>query len=58
MSVDLNEIEQAEVDLEEWLVEQAASGVPELVLVNLLRDYADDVEDLGYVPRTWGNSKQ
>ncbi|ADE02054.1 hypothetical protein [Haloferax volcanii] len=58
MSVDLNEIEQAEVDLEEWLVEQATSGVPELVLVNLLRDYADDVEDLGYVPRMWGNSKQ
>jgi hypothetical protein len=58
MSVDLNEIEQAEADLEAWLVEQATSGVPELVLVNLLRDYADDVEDLGYVPRTWGNSKQ
>ncbi|GAA0216339.1 hypothetical protein [Halobaculum roseum] len=58
MSVDLNEIEQAEVDLEEWLVEQSEAGVPELVLVGLLRDYADDVEDLGYVPRMWGNSKR
>ena len=38
MSVNLNEVEQAEVDVEEWLVEQAASGVPELVLVNRLRD--------------------
>lgn len=58
MSVDLNEIDQAEADLEAWLVEQAESGVPELVLIGLLRDYADDVEDIGYVPRMWGNSKQ
>ncbi|ELZ40781.1 hypothetical protein C463_14355 [Halorubrum californiense DSM 19288] len=56
MSVDLTEIEEAEVDLEEWLVEQAEDGIPEIVLVGLLRDYADDIEQLGYVPRMWGES--
>jgi hypothetical protein len=58
MSVELNEIEAAEVELEEWLVEQAETGIPEIVLIGLLRDYADDVEDLGYVPRMWGESEQ
>ncbi|WP_197052413.1 hypothetical protein [Halobellus rufus] len=53
MAVELNEIEEAEVDLEEWLVEQAENGVPEIVLIGLLRDYADDIEQLGYVPRMW-----
>jgi len=58
MAVELNEIEAAEADLEQWLVEQTENGVPEMVLIGLLRDYADDVKDLGYVPRTWGNSNQ
>ncbi|MBP2252726.1 hypothetical protein J2754_003072 [Halarchaeum solikamskense] len=56
MSVELNEIEEAEVELEEWLVEQAENGIPEIVLIGLLRDYADDIEHLGYVPRMWGES--
>ena len=56
MQVELNEIEQAEVELEQWLVEQAENGVPEIVLIRLLRDYADDIEHLGYVPRMWGES--
>lgn len=56
MAVELNEIEEAEVELEQWLVEQAENGVPEVVLVGILRDYADDIEDLGYVPRMWGES--
>jgi hypothetical protein len=51
MSVKLNEIDEAEVELEEWLVDQAENGVPEIVLIGLLRDYADDIEHLGYVPR-------
>ena len=58
MSVELNEIEEAEVELEEWLVEQAESGVPEIVLIGLLRDYSDDIEHLGYVPRMWGESER
>jgi len=58
MAVELNEIEEAEVELEEWLVEQAENGVPEIVLIGLLRDYADDIEQLGYVPRMWGDSER
>ena len=58
MAVELNEIEAAEVELEEWLVEQAENGVPEIVLIGLLRDYADDIEQLGYVPRMWGETEQ
>ncbi|MFD1687018.1 hypothetical protein [Halobellus litoreus] len=56
MSVDLTEIEETEVELEEWLVGQAENGIPEVVLIGLLRDYADDIEYLGYVPRMWGHS--
>lgn len=58
MSVDLNEIEAAEVGLEEWLVEQAENGIPEIVLIGLLRNYADDIEHLGYVPRMWGEAER
>mgnify|MGYP006873393383 CR=1 FL=1 len=58
MSVDFTEIEEAEVELEQWLVERAENGVPEIVLVGLLRDYADDIEHLGYVPRMWGDSER
>jgi hypothetical protein len=58
MAVELNEIEEAEVELEEWLVEQAENGVPEIVLIGLLRDYADDIEHLGYVPRMWGEAER
>jgi hypothetical protein len=58
MSVELDEIEEAEIELEEWLVEQAENGIPEIVLIGLLRDYADDIEHLGYVPRTWGESER
>ncbi|ELZ62218.1 MULTISPECIES: hypothetical protein [Halorubrum] len=58
MAVELNEIEEAEVELEQWLVEQAENGVPEMVLIGLLRDYADDIEHLGYVPRMWGESER
>jgi hypothetical protein len=58
MAVELNEIEEAEVELEQWLVDQAENDVPEIVLIGLLRDYADDIEHLGYVPRMWGESER
>jgi hypothetical protein len=58
MSVDLSEIEEAKVELEQWLVDQAENGVPEIVLTGLLRDYADDVEHLGYVLRMWGKAER
>ncbi|MFC7164922.1 hypothetical protein [Halospeciosus flavus] len=56
MAVDFDEVEQAEDQLEQLLVDQAEAGVPEIVLVGLLRDYADDIEHLGYVPRMWGRN--
>lgn len=46
-------IDAAEQELEQWLGRHAETGLPELVLVGLLRDYADRVERFGYVPRTW-----
>jgi len=58
MPVDPTEIEEAEVELEEWLVEQAENGVSEIVLIRLLRDYADDIGHLGYVPRMWGEAER
>ena len=56
MAVELNEIEATEVELEEWLVDPAENGIPEIVLVGVLRDYADGIEHLGYVPRMWGHT--
>lgn len=50
--------EQAEHELEQWLVTHAEAGVPELVLIGVLRDYADDVEDIGYIPRLWAGSSE
>jgi hypothetical protein len=58
MPVELNEIEQAETELEQWLVDQAENEIPEIVLIGLLRDYADGIEHLGYVPRMWGEFDQ
>lgn len=46
-------IDSAEQELEHWLGRHAETGLPELVLVGLLREYADRVERFGYVPRTW-----
>jgi hypothetical protein len=54
MAVELNEIEEAKVELEQRLVDQAENGLPEVVLVGFLQDCADDIEHLGYVPRMWG----
>jgi len=45
---------EAEKALERWLVRQATQGVPELVLVSLLREAADDIEERGYVSRQSG----
>ena len=58
MSIDFDEIEQTEGELEQWLVEQAESGIPEIVLIELLRNYANYIEHPGYVPRMWSESEQ
>jgi len=44
-------IDRAERELEGWLQRHAENGVSELVLVGLLREYAIDIETLGYIPR-------
>jgi len=44
---------ETEQHLERLLVASATDGVPELVLISLLRDYANLSEETGYVPRTW-----
>lgn len=43
----------AETTLEHWLVAHATAGVPETVLIGLLRTYAKRVARIGHVPRSW-----
>lgn len=50
------DLEQAEAELEAWLARKATDGIPELVLGGLLREYAAEIERLGYIPRTWGEN--
>ena len=38
-------------DLEQWLRSYAEAGIPELILIQLLRDQAVDVEQRGFVSR-------
>jgi hypothetical protein len=42
---------EAVQDLEKWLRAYAKAGIPELVLIQLLRDQARNVEREGYVSR-------
>jgi len=51
-------IDAVEQDLERWLLLQAYAGVPELVLVGLLQNYADVIERRGVVPRSWDETSQ
>ena len=46
-----NEVGGTERALEQWLARQATHGVPELILVSLLRKAADDIEERGYISR-------
>ncbi|MCU4802735.1 hypothetical protein OB920_20445 [Halobacteria archaeon HArc-gm2] len=57
MTTDLDDeqFEQVAQSLERWLGDQATDDVPELVLVGLLRGYADAIEEHGYVPRSWSD---
>jgi hypothetical protein len=48
------EIGGPERAIQRWLVRQTRQGVPELVLVSLLREAADDIEERGYVSRQSG----
>jgi len=57
-SFDRSRIDAVEQDLERWLLRQAQAGVPELVLVGLLREYADVIERRGVIPRSWDKPSQ
>ncbi|WP_324665378.1 hypothetical protein [Haloarcula sediminis] len=52
-TTELQQLIETEQHLERLLVASATDGVPELALISLLRDYADLIEETGYVPRTW-----
>jgi hypothetical protein len=50
---ELQQVVTTEQQLQQLLVATASDGVPELALATILRDYADLIEEVGYVPRTW-----
>ena len=50
---DTKQIARAERTLKHWLVTHATAGVPETVLVGLLCTYAERVDRIGHVPRSW-----
>jgi len=52
------QIEDAEQALKWWLVSNAEAGIPELALIEVLRTYANTVEQLGYVPWSWDPVQQ
>ncbi|WP_430639638.1 hypothetical protein [Haloferax volcanii] len=51
-------IEDAREELQGLLVAQAQAGVPEQVLVELLREQAAEIEQFGYIPRRWEQPDQ
>lgn len=55
---DLKAAEDAREGLQSLLVEQAQAGVPEQVLVGLLREQAAEIERFGYIPRRWEQPDQ
>ncbi|RDZ32137.1 hypothetical protein DVK03_18840 [Haloferax sp. Atlit-109R] len=51
-------IENAREALQSLLAQQARVGVPEQVLLGLLREQAVEIERLGYIPRQWEHPDQ
>ena len=51
-------IKDARTALQRLLAEQAQVGVPEQVLVGLLREQAAEIERRGYIPRRWTQPDQ
>jgi hypothetical protein len=51
-------INDARDALQRLLAEQAQAGVPEQVLVGLLREQAVAIERRGYIPRRWTQPDQ
>ncbi len=52
------EIGDARNALQRLLAEQAQTGVPEQVLVGLLREQAAEIERYGYIPHRWAQLGQ
>ena len=48
---DIHSADEARKAIERWAVTYAEEGVPELILIALLRESADDIERLGYISR-------
>ena len=57
MSTKRSRLDTTERELERLLAKHAEAGIPELVLVELLRNYATTIETIGYIPRTWQPSE-
>ncbi len=57
MSTKRSNLDIPERELERLLAKHAEAGIPELVLVEVLRDYATTIETVGYIPRTWRPSE-
>ena len=55
---DLTTIKNARDALQRLLAEQTQAGVPEQVLVGLLREQAASIERRGYIPRRWTQPNQ
>jgi len=50
--------EDARAALQRLLAEQAQAGVPEQVLISLLREQVAEIERHGYIPRRWAQPDQ
>jgi len=55
MNADTHRTDCDDREMGRWLAEQARVGVPELVLLALLRSYAGRIERRGYIPREWSD---
>lgn len=56
--IDEPDLERMDIDdaIYEVLVQYADRGVPELVLLGVLREHARRIERNGYLPRRYGNA--
>lgn len=53
---ELTDLVEGEQYFERFLATHATNTIPELVLITLLRDYADLIEQTKLVPRVWHQS--
>lgn len=51
-------IKDVREELQILLAQQARAGIPEQVLLGLLREQAAEIERRGYIPRRWAQPNQ